>query len=217
MKMVRTSWSFESDFCGMDMLKHIERAGRTCYKSEDKITDDSALKFVKMITHTKKHHSVLEHCSVSVRIICDRGISHEIVRHRLGSYSQESTRYCNYCKEKFGNEITVIEPEHLSLKTRYTQNLWIDTMVILEQQYFSLLELGWTPQEARGVLPTELKTELVVTYNLRQWRHFFSERCSKFAHPQLRSVTLPMLKGFKTKIPIIFDDFEIDEENLCLM
>jgi len=216
MKIARTSWSYESEFVGMDLLRHIERAGRTCYKSEDKITYDSAMKFAKMITHTVKHESVLEHASISVRIICDRGISHEIVRHRLGAYSQESTRYCNYNKEKFGNELTVIYPDHLDDKDEQSQMVWKMAMMSLEQSYFLLLEKGWTPQEARGILPTELKTEMVVTYNLRQWRHFFKMRCSKYAHPQLRAVTIPMLESFKDDIPVIFDDFEIDKEKMCL-
>ncbi len=216
MKIVRTSWNFETHFNGLELLQHIERAGRTCYKSEDKITADSSLKFAKMITHTVKHESVLEHASISVRIICDRGISHEIVRHRLGAYSQESTRYCNYSKDKFENEITVIIPEHLYSKPRQDMELWRAGMKDIESVYFEMLARGWTPQEARGILPTELKTELVVTYNLRQWRHFFKMRCSKYAHPQLRAVTIPMLMEFKYRIPIIFDDFEIDEAKQCL-
>ena len=206
MRVVKTSWSFEDDVDGVKMLKKIERIGRTCYKSEDKITDDSYLRFANMICHTKKHHSVLEHCSVSVRVICDRGISHEIVRHRIGSYSQESTRYCNYGKNKFGNEITVIWPEQLGDKDIVDERCWGATMEFLEGQYFTLLDRGWTPQEARGILPTELKTELIMTYNLRQWRHFFTERCSVAAHPQLRAITLPMLKEFQRLIPVIFDD-----------
>ena len=164
-----------------------------------------------MICHQYKHHSVLEHHSITVRVICDRGISHEIVRHRIGAYSQESTRYCNYCKDKFDNEITVIQPEHINNKSIESVLAWEMVMKGLEKAYFEFLADGWTPQEARGILPTELKTEMVITYNLRQWRHFFQMRCASQAHPQLRALTLPMLEGFKQQIPVIFDDLNFKE------
>lgn len=211
MKVVRTSWSFEGTYDGEVILKMLEAAGRTCYKSEDKITESSARRFVDMITHVKKHESVLEHQSISVRVICDRGISHEIVRHRIGAYSQESTRYCNYCKDKFNEEITVICPAHLDKKSDIDAMVWAKAMKNAEKSYFELIDLGWTPQEARGVLPTELKTELVITYNLRQWRHFFQMRCSTAAHPQMRVLALSMLKSFKETIPVVFDDLVFSE------
>lgn len=206
MRVEKQYWLFEGTFDGPTMLKMLECAGRTCYKSEGKITTGSAERFVDMITHVKKHESVLEHQSVSVRVICDRGISHEIVRHRLGAYSQESTRYCNYCNTSFGEEITVIRPEHLDGKDDYHEQVWRDAMQNAERSYFKLISMGWTPQEARGVLPTELKTELVITYNLRQWRHFFKMRCSPAAHPQMRALAISMLKDFKTAIPVVFND-----------
>jgi len=212
MRFLETGFAFEEEVNGMEILKKIERAGRTCYKSENNITEESALKFVKMITHTYKHESVLEHASITVRIVCDRGISHEIVRHRIGAYSQESTRYCNYGKNKFGNEITVIRPAHLEHKSDTEQILWEETMFKIEENYFELLKRGWTPQEARGILPNELKTEMVVTYNMRQWRHFFAMRCGPAAHPQLRALTIPMLSAFKERIPVIFEDFDIDHK-----
>ena len=209
MKIVETSWNFEEDISGTEILKKLERAGRTCYKSEDKITDESAIKFVDMLVNNYKHESVIEHASVSVRVICDRGISHEIIRHRLGSYSQESTRYCNYSKNKFGKEITVVKPKHLENKDPDDNFFWVTCMRRAQEDYFNALDRGWTPQEARGILPTEVKTEIVITYNLRQWRHFFKMRCGKSAHPQLRAVTISMLKGFREYIPVIFDDFII--------
>lgn len=211
MKEVKTSWWFEDDYDGEQILKLLERAGRTCYKSEDKITPDSSRRFVDMITHVKKHESVLEHQSITVHVICDRGISHEIVRHRIGAYSQESTRYCNYCSEKFNEEITVVRPEHLNKKGDYDEQVWRDAMLNAERSYFKLISMGWTPQEARGVLPTELKTEIVITYNLRQWRHFFQMRCSTAAHPQVRVLALSMLKRFKEIIPVVFDDLVFSE------
>ena len=189
------------------ILKQIELAGRTAYKSEDKITNDSAKDFVKMILK-RGHLSVIEHQSVSVRFICDRGVSHEIVRHRLASYTQESTRYCNYTKGKFGNEITVIEPCFWSQDDE-KYRVWRQTIEMIEAGYNRLVELGATPQEARSVLPNSLKTEIVVTMNLREWRHFFTMRTSAAAHPQMREVAIPLLKEFQKQIPIIFDDVEV--------
>ena len=189
------------------ILKQIELAGRTAYKSEDKITNDSAKDFVKMILK-RGHISVIEHQSVSVRFICDRGVSHEIVRHRLASYTQESTRYCNYTKGKFGSEITVIEPCFWSQDDE-KYKVWKQAIEQIESAYNKLVELGATTQEARSILPNSLKTEIVVTMNLREWRHFFTMRTSAAAHPQMREVSIPLLKEFQKQIPIIFDDFEL--------
>jgi len=186
------------------ILKQIELAGRTAYKSEDKITEDSSKDFVGMILK-RGHLSVIEHQSVTVRIICDRGVSHEIVRHRLAAYTQESTRYCNYAKGKFGNEITVIEPVFWD-KDDEKYKVWRSAMKHSEICYNRLIELGATPQEARSVLPNSLKTEIVITMNLREWRHFFTMRTSQAAHPQMREIAVPLLSEFKRRIPIIFDD-----------
>lgn len=211
MKIVQSSAEIESGFHGYHidgyrMLQNIERAGRTCYKSEDKITNDSALKFVRMVLD-KGHHSVIEHASVGVRFICDRGISHEIVRHRLASYSQESTRYCNYSKSKFGEEITVIDPRpHMDAEV-FTN--WKVAMGAAERSYFALLDAGAKPQMARSVLPNSLKTELVMTANLREWCHFFDLRTSDKAHPQLTQITRPLLAEFRSRIPVIFDDIGV--------
>ena len=155
------------------------------------------------------HLSVLEHQTITVRVICDRGVSHEIVRHRLASYTQESTRYCNYTKGKFGSEITVIEPCFWSADDE-KYKVWKQTVEQIEAGYNRLIDLGATPQEARSVLPNSLKTEIVVTMNLREWRHFFTLRTSPAAHPQMREVAIPMLKEFKRIIPVIFDDFTAD-------
>lgn len=206
-RIVQASAAFEVTPVGPEMLQDIERAGRTCYKSEDKITPDSAAKFVAMIIK-QGHHSVLEHCSVSVRFICDRGVSHEIVRHRLASYSQESTRYCNYSKEKFGEEITVIDPRpHLDARTYSARfEAWLGAVKVAEHAYFFLLGQGTKPQMARSVLPNSLKTELVMTANLREWRHFFTIRTADTAHPQLVQITRPLLADFRNSIPVVFDD-----------
>ncbi len=189
---------------GEAILNHLERAARTCYKSEDKISQGSARKLISRILRVQ-HESVLEHASVSVRIVCDRGISHEIVRHRLASFSQESTRYANYSKEKFGKEITVIRPFFWEEDSK-EYALWLEAMEKAESIYLAMLKAGAKPQEARSVLPNSLKTEIVVTANLREWRHIFKLRCPAPAHPQIRQIMLPLLAEFHEKIPVVFDD-----------
>lgn len=211
MKIIKASVEiltrFDADHNGMDILKNIERAGRICYKSEDKITDDSCVEFVRRII-ARGHEAVLEHGSVTVKFICDRGVSHELVRHRLASYCQESTRYCNYSKDGFGNEITVIEPCFFS-NNEYCYDVWKDSCASAEDAYFDLLNSGHcTPQEARSVLPNSLKTEVVMTANLRELRHFLKLRCSKAAHPQMREVAIDLLHQLRAKIPVVFDDIK---------
>lgn len=210
MKIINASYEIMDEIDGNEILKKIEHCGRVCYKSEDKITDMSAETFVKNIIR-RGHESVLEHVSFSVRFIVDRGVSHEIVRHRLASYSQESTRYCNYSKDGFGNEITVIAPCFLKSPTKQWDT-WFMACRQAEQSYFKMLDCGCSPQEARSVLPNSLKTEVVMTANLREWRHFFRLRTSKAAHPQMREVTVPLLDEMKALIPVIFDDIEIENE-----
>ena len=182
-------------------LELIEKAGRTCYKSEDKLTKDSAIEFVKKINHLG-HKSVLEHSAMTVRFVCDRGVSHELVRHRLCAFSQESTRYCNY---KGG--VTFVIPPWLDDKKadREEYYLWSMSMKLAEDNYIKLLSLGWSPQQARSVLPNSLKTEVVVTTNFREWKHIFKLRTSNAAHPQMRELMLPLLEECKQIIPVIFD------------
>ena len=196
-----------------NIIHKIEKIGRVCYKSEENIRDDSAERFITNILK-RGHESVIEHESVTVRMICDRGITHEIVRHRIASYSQESTRYCNYTGDKFGNEITVIDIaggfeydlDNENDLNKY--NIWMQAMENAEKSYFELLKLGATPQEARSVLPNSLKTEIVMTMNLRAWRNFFRLRCDHTAHPQMREVANIALKIFKEKLPVFFFDFD---------
>ena len=204
MKIIPPSFEVIGTINGTEILQNIERAGRTCYKSEDLITESSAATFVKRILK-RGHESVIEHEKISVKIICDRGVSHEIVRHRIASYSQESTRYCNYAKDKFGNELTFIKPfywEEDSEKYR----LWQEAMLSIEKTYMKLLEIGATPEEARSILPNSLKTEIIATMNLRQWRHFFRLRTDKASHPQMIEIARPMLDEFKRLLPVVFDD-----------
>lgn len=212
MKIIKAGYEILTEISdgGIAELRHIEKIGRVCYKSEDKITEDgeSAKKFVKMIIE-RGHEAMIEHSSLSVKFIVDRGVSHELVRHRIASFAQESTRYCNYSKDKFGKEITVIEPCFFSpLSDSYT--FWKHAMESAEAHYFSLLDKGATPQEARSVLPNSTKTEITITANYREWRNLFKLRTAKAAHPQMREVTIPLLKELKEKLPIIFDDIEAE-------
>lgn len=186
------------------VLKMLERIGRTCYKSEDKMTPDSARDFVKRLVRSG-HHSVIEHLGFSVHFVCDRGISHELVRHRLASFSQESTRYANYSKDKFGREITVIRPYFWD-RSSDLFSVWRQAMEEAEQKYLRLIELGARPEEARTVLPNSLKTELIMSCNLREWRHIFDLRCSRAAHPQMRELLFPLLQELQERIPVLFDD-----------
>lgn len=186
---------------GKAMLKHIEMCGRVCYKSEDKINDDSAEKFVRRIIKSG-HESVLEHASITVRFICDRGVSHEIVRHRIASYSQESTRYCDYSKDKFGGEISVIEPVGIGDELL----TWKANCDGAEAAYKRMIRARITPQAARSILPTCLKTELIMTANLREWRHFLRLRTSEAAHPQMRALAVELRGKLREAVPVVFDD-----------
>lgn len=186
------------------VMADIEEYGRTCYKSEDHITDESADDFVRRILR-KGHESVIEHEKLTARIICDRGVSHELVRHRLASYSQESTRYCNYSKGKFGKELVFIRPCFWT-DDSLQYHLWRSAMSTAEGVYMYLLENGAKPEEARSVLPNSLKTEVVMTANLREWRHFFRLRCAPAAHPQMREIANQLLAQAYAALPVIFED-----------
>lgn len=205
---------------GIEELKHIEKIGRVCYKSEGKITEDgeSAKKFVKMLID-RGHEAMIEHSSLSVKFVVDRGVSHELVRHRIASFAQESTRYVNYSLEKFGNEINVIDiHDGINLDNKMKNmdsdtilaimNEWCLAMEDAEKHYMKMIELGATPQIARSVLPNSTKTEITISANYREWRNFFKLRVPNTAHPQMREVTIPLLKELKRRLPIIFDDIE---------
>lgn len=206
MKIIKPDVEFITPVDGAAILKHLELCGRVCYKSEEKISEDSAQKFLKNIIN-RGHEAVLEHFSFTVKFICDRGVSHEIVRHRLASYCQESTRYCNYSKDSFGSEITVIKPLFLKEGTNGWDS-WKRSCEVAETEYFNLLDFGCTAQEARSVLPNSLKTEVVMTADIREWRHFLKLRCSPAAHPQMREVALILLDKVRSRIPVLFDDIK---------
>lgn len=208
MKIIDPSAHVIDEIDGQEVLKKVERIGRVCYKSEERITDDSAGKFIARLLESG-HESVIEHVSVSVKVICDRGVTHEIVRHRIASYSQESTRYCNYANDRFGNELTFIRPFYFEEGSE-KYKLWHTAMADCEKSYLELIQSGATPQEARAILPNSLKTELVMTMNLRQWRHFFRLRLSKYAHPQMQQTARQIYDALKSRLPVIFDDLRID-------
>jgi thymidylate synthase (FAD) len=186
----------------------IERAGRTCYKSESTFTPETSAKFIRMIIE-RGHESVIEHAVASFLVVCDRGISHEIVRHRLASYSQESTRYCNYANDRFAGEISVVEPPGLSPGQL---DDWRVSCENAEFSYLRMIDQGVSPQIARSVLPTCLKTEIVITANLREWRHILRLRLSPAAHPQIRSLMGMVADVLIRVCPNVFHDFEHREE-----
>jgi thymidylate synthase (FAD) len=224
MKLIKPSYEIITDLEKGEvrkMLKTLEKVARTCYKSEDKITEDSADKMIEMLIK-KGHEAMIEFADIIVKFTCDRGVSHEIVRHRLASYAQESTRYCNYSKDKFDNQVTYIIPTWVNLvESEWTKEqvdssvpvsfteqdfIWMKQMISAEESYNALIAQGWQAQQARAVLPNSLKTEINVKFNLREWRHFFKMRCSPAAHPQMRELSLPLLAEFKSKVPILFND-----------
>jgi len=192
-----------------DPETQIEKAGRTCYKSTSDFTLTSSREFCTRMVNSG-HHAMIEHASASFRITTDRGISHEIVRHRLASYAQESTRYCNYSKEKFGGELTFIEPPDLDW---WTKQAWMNSCEVAEKEYLEIISRGFSPQIARSVLPTCLKTELVMTCNFREWRHFITLRSSKAAHPQIRPIALAILRMLVKQAPSIFEDLILNKES----
>ncbi len=206
MKIIEPSVELVEDFDAAAIMKKIERAGRVCYKSEGNIKDDSAEKFIRGIIK-RGHESVIEHATVSFKIVCDRGVTHELVRHRIASYSQESTRYCDYSAGKFGGDLTFIKP---CFWQDDDENflLWKETMAQLEKNYLTLRANGAKPEEARSILPNSLKTEIFVTMNLREWRHFLKLRTAKAAHPQMREVALKIYQILVEKLPAVFDDLK---------
>ena len=190
------------------IYKRLERCGRVCYRSEHRIADGSAEKFLSGIIKSG-HESVLEHYSITFKVICDRAVSHQIVRHRIASYSQESQRYCNYTKDGFQNEVTFIQPVSMEPGTP-VYNIWKRACQSAETAYFDLINEGCTPQEARTVLPNSTKTEIVCTMNVRELRHFLKLRTSNAADPAIRNVSEMLLDELKKNVPVLFGDIGKD-------
>lgn len=205
MKIINPSYEILTKINGKEILQEIERAGRTCYKSEDKITEESCQRFVDTLIR-RGHHAMIEHGpSISVRFICNRGFTHELVRSRLCSYAQESTRNCNYSMGKYGGEITFIKPAWF-MECSNVFKIWEDSMRRAESDYLMLLKYKCSPQEARGVLPIDVKTEIVCKANIREWRHIFKIRTHSAAHPSMHQLMRPLCDELTEKIPVVFDD-----------
>lgn len=198
---------------GQNELRQIEAVGRTCYKSEQSAFDYNATKkFVSNLIE-RGHEAMLEHSQLSIKFIVDRGVSHELVRHRLMSFAQESTRYCNYANDKFGNELTFIRPCFWG-EDSTEMSIWENQMLAAEAAYMQLTSAGVPPEQARSVLPNSLKTEIVLTGNYREWRHFFKLRAIGLTgkpHPQMLEVTIPLLATLQAKLPVVFDNLVDDD------
>ncbi len=208
MKLVDSGFEIMTPIDGDYIIKFIEKCGRTCYKSEDKITADSAKKLLTNII-ASGHHSVIEHFSVTVKFTCDLGFYKDITRHRVASFSIESTRYCNYSKGKFGKELSIIKPVHIGENTPEYE-IWKSCMQNIEDHYLKMAELGATPDQLRMMLPHSIKADVVMTANLREWRHVLGLRTSKRVHPSIHTVMRKLLKEFQNRIPVIFDDVVVD-------
>jgi thymidylate synthase (FAD) len=221
MNVIKSSYEIVDEPDWDNLLLKMERCIRTCYKSEDRITKNSAEKIIKTIIN-RGHESTLEHDILTVRFIVDRGVSHELVRHRHCSFSQESTRYVNYGKK--GMEF-ILPPWHsndllgewtydglgLAFDNKSLSNgdlLWMESMLDAENNYNKLLDMDFKPEQARSLLPNSLKTEIVVTSNIRDWRHIFSLRCDNASHPQMREIMRPLYYELCNKCPVLFDDIE---------
>lgn len=210
MVLIDPGYEILAIYCGDEQLSLVENAGRTCYKSVNQGGEESTRAFIKAIVK-RGHESVLEHSLMSVKFICDRGVSHEIVRHRLASFSQESSRYCNYASDKFGNQLCFIIPSMFALDSEGFET-WSRAMADAEIAYLHLIELGYKPEEARSVLPNSIKTEIVMSANFREWRHFFQVRAARYAgkaHPQMEEIARPLLKEVQKRVPIVFDDIVV--------
>lgn len=220
MKLVKASYQILTDL--NSVMQTVERAGRVCYKSENKIGEGTADPFCRMLIN-HGHESVIEHASIMVKFTIDRGISHEAVRHRMCSFSQESTRYCNYHPEGKVGEMVFIIPSWVNIEEgeyvgnfaeisnlKLNDRVWCISMQDAENNYNYLISQGWKPEQARSVLPNSLKTELIVTANLREWRHILKLRTAEAAHPQMREIMIPLLNELKEKLPAIFGDINVD-------
>ena len=195
------------NYDGIKIMKNIERACRTCYRSEGLITEDSYKKLLKNCIN-RGHESILEHEKITIRMICDIGVYKDLTRHRFGSFSIESTRYCNYGKDKFDNEIKFIEP--CNIEPGYIYGLWANEMQNIEHTYIHMVEAGCTPDQMRMILPHSTAAEVTMTANIREWRHILELRCSKAAHPAIRQLLIPLLLKFKEDMPELFDAIDYD-------
>lgn len=199
-------------FDGLKIMKNIERACRTCYRSEGSITEDSYKRLIGNCL-SRNHESVLEHEKITVRLTCDVGTYKDLTRHRIASFSIESTRYCNYSKDKFGKQLNLIQPVYLwALGNDEKSTIWTNCMKYIENCYMQMEELGAKPDELRMMLPHSTAAEVTMTANIREWRHIFNLRAQKAAHPAVRQLMIPLLLYFKKEMPELFNDINYDEE-----
>lgn len=208
MKIVEP-WIQVEKIDGKKIMKRIERACRTCYRSEEKISEESYKNLLKNCI-TRGHESVLEHEKITVRIYNDVGSYKDLTRHRFASFSVESTRYCSYDKDKYGNEISFINPIYIEDEEIY--KVWKDTMQSIEKNYIKMKELGAATDMCREILPHSTAAEYTMTANIREWKHILGLRTTKHVHPAIRQVLIPLLKYFKEQMPEIFDEIQYDED-----
>ena len=203
-------WIKYEKFDGKKIMKNLERACRTCYRSEGLITEDSYKTLLKNCI-SRGHESILEHEKITIRMQCDIGVYKDLTRHRTGvSFSIESTRYCNYSKDKFTNNIKLIEPLYSDEKEKYS--IWKTCMQNIENSYMEMAKLEVPVDELRMLLPHSTASEVTMTANIREWKHILTLRCSKFAHPSIRQVLIPFLLLLKKEMPEIFDSVPYDED-----
>lgn len=195
---------------GIQIMKNIERACRTCYRSEGKITEESYKTLLKNCI-TRGHESVLEHEKVTIRMYCDLGVYKDLTRHRIASFSIESTRYCNYGKDKFDNELKIIKPCNIEEGTDIYAN-WKNACEAIEKNYMEMSKKGALPDQLRMILPHSIAAEVTMTANIREWKHILSLRASNHTHPSIMQLMIPLLLYFKQIMPEIFEDVPYDEE-----
>lgn len=193
---------------GVQIMKNIERACRTCYRSEGLITEDSYKRLLKNCIN-RRHESVLEHEKITVRMICDIGVYKDLTRHRFGSFSIESTRYCNYGNDKFNNQIKFIKPCNIE-ENSSGYALWYSTLVTIEEAYKTMSEIRMSPDQMRMILPHSTAAEVTMTANIREWRHILDLRTKKMTHPAIRQLLIPLLLKFKEDMPELFEEIEYD-------
>jgi len=203
-RIIEPSYEIMTPIDGRAILKHLELCARNCYKSEDKITEDSAVKMIKKIIELK-HEAMIEHFSITVKFTTDLSFYKDVTRHRIASFAIESTRYCMYAKDKFGSELTVTKPCNIDEGTpEYAE--WLQCMKDIERAYLAMAALGCKPDQCRMLLPHSVKADVILTANLREWRHIFKLRADKAAHPCIQELMKPLLREFSSRIPVVFDD-----------
>lgn len=209
MKIVEP-WIQVENFDGKQIMKNLEKACRTCYRSEGLITEDSYSRLLKNCIN-RGHESILEHEKITIRMYVDIGVYKDLTRHRHASFSIESTRYCNYGKDKFDNEIKFIKPCNIEENTNeYIE--WYGCLQQIEESYLKMTELGCTPDQMRMILPHSTAAEVTMTANIREWKHILNLRCAKMTHPAIRQVLIPLLLKFKKEMPEIFEEIPYDED-----